>query len=403
MQNSLRRSQAQPGQRSLAAPVGNFPSHYRRRIAALVRRGRCFADLAACFPGLIFALATGYGSEAEQAACVEVVESGGSLKSAAEALGLPLWLRRLPAEAFDAPLVAVPCGSTFASHIVNYVPESPQQSALWLERVLFASQTCGEEFAFWMGRQRRLIGSPRESTAIQFLGAWAWFSLNTETRGHGLLRRPWQPSMGLARAVEEMQVWRRRIDLALKLAVICPDAWLQDGTALGFDIVRLKDVGEFVAEAKSMQNCLDQYADQFDEWSARIFSIRNKGTRVATLELAAEISNGGLPNIAQLRGVRNRQVSPEVWQAVFLWLGSQRLRPIPAPRSAREIAHARVELAQAIWQPYVEAISGTRFAEQFLGKIAEHASSNRLRLNSVVPARRRTARRPVALARPVAV
>ena len=95
-------------------------------------------DLLFSFPGLGFALATGFGSVAERAEAFELIDSGQSLKAAAEVIGLPWWMRRLPPEAFCEPLRGWPRSAEFARVIVQHIPEERQRAMHWFRRVQLA-------------------------------------------------------------------------------------------------------------------------------------------------------------------------------------------------------------------------------------------------------------------------
>ena len=54
-----------------------------------------------------------------------MVKEGRDLKRVARVLGLPLWTRRLPPEAFRAPFGDLPDGEVFNRKIVNLIPRDP--------------------------------------------------------------------------------------------------------------------------------------------------------------------------------------------------------------------------------------------------------------------------------------
>src|SRR3954447_19788715 len=79
-----------------ARRVESFAPRYRRLVHELVSSGKAFEDLADTFPGLLFALATGGGAANAREMTRARVAAGAPLRDAAETLGLPWWLRRLP-------------------------------------------------------------------------------------------------------------------------------------------------------------------------------------------------------------------------------------------------------------------------------------------------------------------
>ena len=54
-----------------------------------------------------------------------------------------------------------------------------------------------------------------------------------------------------------------------------------------------------------MQNCADQYADRLSRDKCRLFSIRRRGVRVATLEIGPHPREAGVLAISQLKARHN--------------------------------------------------------------------------------------------------
>ena len=150
-----------------------FHPHYRRFIADLTSCSPALEDLADTFPALLFALATGYATPAKRERAFDLVSSGAPLREAADALGLAWWLRKLPPQAFTAPLPAFPRSGFRLAHRRPDPARSPSGPALARAR-----QPCpgdgGRHYALWVARQPDLAGSPDD--LFKFMAAWAWFS-----------------------------------------------------------------------------------------------------------------------------------------------------------------------------------------------------------------------------------
>jgi hypothetical protein len=73
-----------------------------------------------------------------------------------------------------------------------------------------------------------------------------------------------------------------------------------------------------------MQNCADQYADRLARDKCRLFSIRRRGQRLATLEIGPHPREAGVLAISQLKARHNLPANAEVWQAAHTWLGTQK-------------------------------------------------------------------------------
>jgi hypothetical protein len=157
------------------------------------------------------------------------------------------------------------------------------------------------------------------------LAAYAWFSNADLARARGLIVVPWRPEMALDTAVCAAKSWLNRMRLVLQLRPgVLTDPWLEPGEARGFSFVPLLDHEAILAEAHAMQNCADQYADRLARDKCRLFSIRRRGVRVATLEIGPHPREAGVLAISQLKARHNLPASAEAWQAAHTWMGGQR-------------------------------------------------------------------------------
>lgn len=350
--------------------LGTFDPAFRREIHSLMHTSPVIADLAHSFPGLLFALATGFGTPEKRRDCLSAILEGAPLRQAAALLSVPWWLRRLPPEAFTHRIIDLPAGSEFSRRIVDLIPEEPANIGPWLWAIEHGYRGCHWRFALWAARalskdNRFLLRSDGE---IQFrlLTAWAWHAEEPATPGHRLLNKPWTPPMGLRRALDELAVWRRRTALAVALNARGRDTWLSDGSANGYQFFALQTPEDFIRESQTMENCLDQYADHFDSGFSSIFSVKRKGRSVATLEVGGHEGEASMPAIRQLRGRRNRKAHPEVWRAAYAWLGSQPLRP----RTPRRVTRSGINQALAeLWNPYLQFLEAAGLANEFAASV----------------------------------
>lgn len=330
-----------------------FRPAFRLDIARLTLNWPKVEDLADSFPALLFGLATGYGTAAARERAFCMIDAGEPLKDIATTLGLPMWLRRIPAEALMHMLPPLPTDAEFSAAILSRIPEDPSDCAVWLDRFLAAYVLVGRDFAIWAAREPRFMPPAMTEEGLQWLIAWGWASHVPRSPGHALLRTTWSPALSWKRVQEEVALWRKRIDLVGALAPCGRDPWFADGHAQGYDIVSLNSVAEVLAESVAMENCLDQYAAHLSYGRIRVFSIRRDGRPVADVELALRSDEATMPAVAQVRGPRNRRAPPPVWQAIHAWLGAQQFRPqsaAPTPTSASR------EALKAFWAPYVRAI-----------------------------------------------
>jgi hypothetical protein len=350
-------SRSEAEEARLTRRVQGFAASVRPAVERLARQAPQIEDLADSFPALLFALATGFGTEPDRRRALTAVLEGLPLKEAAQRLALPFWLRKLPAGSFAAPLVALPSEPQLVARLVSLVPPTPASAAAWLERVMLAHHAGGPALALWVGQQYRAAQPAARSASFLHVLAWAWFCTSAPgTRAAALLSARWSPTIGYRRAVEDSRLWRERIALDICLGAGLADTWLSDGRIADLEFVALRTADDFIAEARSMDNCLDRYADRLVGRAARVFSIRRDGRSIADIEIAAHENEPGHPVIAQLRGAHNRRAPLEVWQAAYAWLGAQPLRLADRRMQVRLGSAARDKRARAIWQPFIEVL-----------------------------------------------
>lgn len=350
-------SAAQANARSRREPVSGFEPAAQKKILALIERSRAFEDLAESFPALLFALATGHGTAEARARTIVAIESGAPLRQAAVLLGVPMWLRRLPATALHGSLAGLPFEPELAQRLSASVPDDPNIAHLWLTSVGYCCRAADAEFgtwvASWAGRSSAML-FPVVVDRFRLLAAWGWASRNRESALGTLLRRPWSPAIGPRRAMEEVLAWRHRIELKLHLDACPPPGDASPSTALGYEFVPLRTAQEFIAESLAMDNCLDQYGDRLATRRTRIYSVRRDGRVFANLEIGSHEEEPTMPAIRQLRGPRNRRASAEIWRAAYSWLGSQPLRPIAPNGTLAPSPAARRTAALDLWRDYIE-------------------------------------------------
>ena len=334
----------------------SFHFSCRRKVNEIASRAACFEELAETFPGLLFALATNYGTVESRRAAMTHLVAGSRLREAATALGLPWWMRKLPPQAFNKRLGTLPDDPKFSTRIVNLLPALPTVSAKWLDRVVQSYRICGPDFALWVARHDRFHTPLITDPALPYVAAWAWFASHPDTLGARLLRRRWTPNMSPRRAFDEVTAWRKRVRLALTLSALNRETWLSEGSALGYEFVELRTIDDFIAESHTMDNCLDAFSEKLESGVSYVFSIRRHGVHVADVEIGAHAVESSVPTIVQLRGPRNKRAHPEVWRAAYAWLGSQEVRPVP-PQVISSAARRRAW--RALWKPYLSFLEAT--------------------------------------------
>jgi hypothetical protein len=339
-----------------------FPAPYHTQIAKLTEGDRNIEDLAASFPALLFALATGYGSDEQRRAALDAILAGKKLKAVARMLGLPFWLRRLPPAALTGPLPILPDDPEFALAVVPALPRHPEAMLPWLDFISLADRLAGRDVALWFARHARLAPPTAPTTEALCMLAWAFYAKRPDTLAGRIQRQVWTPRIGARSARDETANWRKRIEGLLALGTGFPNAWFADGTAMGYEFVALKSPEDLFAECAYMRNCLDLYAMRLGHMRSRLFSVRCRGKPIATLELGLRNDEVGVPFIVQLKGIGNRRAAPSVWQAVHAWMGSQsfaRLDRTPRPKRMSLV------LRRELWAPLAATAAAIGMGDRF--------------------------------------
>ena len=344
--------------------VQRFPVSVRREIRRLVRSSSRIADLTSTFPGILYVLGARRVAVDARLNAISLIENGSQLKLVARALELPMWLRRLPPEAFEALPLSVPKSEGFGRRIASRLPAHANESAFWLASVMFAERACHEDFAIWFAKQNVFATDGDAEKLIAIVAAYAWYSGQPETAAHKLIVVPWRPEIAFDTALCAAKSWFNRVRLVLQLPPgVVTDPWLKPGSCNGYTFEPLMDHAAILAEAQAMQNCADQYSERIARDKCRLYSVRRNGARLATLEVGPHQRETGVLAINQLKARHNMPASTDVWQAAYSWMASQPvLKRIPA------ISSAERDFDQSAWyrlmQPYRYARAGAPWFDQ---------------------------------------
>jgi hypothetical protein len=320
-------------------------------VRALAMRHPRIADLAVSFPALMFALAVPRPGFDPACALARVID-GHALAAVAAAADLPMWLRKLPPEAFVRPIPGLPDGELFRRRIVNHLPRSPKLVATWLQAVADVGALAHEQAAVWIARE--LIREPQgvKPARLRLVSLWAWFSLEPTTFAHALIERRWTPEIRIKQALAAAGDWRTMIGLHVNLGgAPITDMWLEPGRVGVYDFHALSSIAAIVDEANAMRNCLRTYGYSLAHNSARLWSVRRDGARVATLRLSTRNADP-LPNIVELKGPGNTKVPREVWWAARRWLNMHDLSQIDMNRRKWDAAPLDRGIWRSLWRPY---------------------------------------------------
>ncbi len=323
---------------------------FQGAVRALARRHASLADLAASFPALLFALAVPrYGLNPAPAIARAI--NGVPLAAVATAADVPLWLRKLPPEAFAHPIRKLPDGALFRRQIVNHLPRSPKLAPTWLQAVADVADLAHEPAAVWIARE--IVREPKgmKPARLRLLCLWAWFSGQPGTPGHALIDSPWTSGMRIGSALEAADAWHTIIELHLNLGPEpIADMWLRADHVDGYDFLPLNSIAAIAEEAAAMRNCVRTYGDVLAHNHSRLWSMRRQGQRVATLCVATD--GGPLLNIVELKGPGNAQAPRDLWWAARRWLHMHDLPQIETGHRDWNTAPLDRATWTSLWRPY---------------------------------------------------
>lgn len=321
-----------PALPSLEAHLRRFDPQVRRKVRALVRQSSRVGDLVRVFPAAVHRLAQSELPQQDRTAALNAIDRGVALKNVARLLDLPLWLRKLPPDAFRGDIPALPDSPYFTRQIASRLPRSRRASNLWVDATSFAARAGGDAFAIWVAERPELLTSdlPAKDT-LRVLAAYAAISSGGETPGDRLIGARWRPEMSTDSALCGAMTWFNRVRLMTLLKNRKLDPWLSSGEARDHTFTALTTVEELLLEAQLMHNCVDQYASLLCTDRCRLFCAKHDGARVATVEIARHPKEPSVFTITQLKGPSNVPAPLPVWQAAYAWLAEQdRLTRVPS-------------------------------------------------------------------------
>jgi hypothetical protein len=328
-----------------------YHPRFQGTVRAVAMRHARIADLAVSFPALLFALAVPRRGLDPAPALARVID-GACLAEAAAAAELPMWLRKLPPEALARPIARLPDGELFRRQIANHLPRSPKLAPAWLQAVADVAEFAHEPAALWIARE--FVREPRrvKLRRLRLISLWAWFSGQPATFGHELIEKRWTPDMRIGAALEAADDWRMLVALHVNLGRHeIADTWLEATRMGGYDFLPVTSIADITDEAKAMRNCLRTYGYNLAHNRSRLWSVRHKGQRVATLRVACRYRDP-LPNIVELKGVGNTEVSRELWWAARQWLHLHDLSQVDMGQYKWGAAPLDRPLWQSLWRPY---------------------------------------------------
>jgi hypothetical protein len=339
--------------------VRRYAARFRRPLLGLCQASPRVADLLFSFPAAAVALATRRVSPEACAAAKGLAAQGAPLADIAEALRLPMWLRKLPPEAFDRALpkrIGEERDAEFGRRVVNMLPTDRKNPACWLNWLLAARVAGGDAFALWVAAQPIFRARrPPPLNALLPLAMFAWFSHHPELEAARFMGSRWTARMSMDRAAYLTRRWLHAVlqDLCLALPA-SRSVWAQERRVDGFDFVPLLTSAQLAEEGARMQNCLATYSIYVVHGICRLYSVRSNGTSVASLDVRS-LPGIGVPDIAQLLARGNSKAPAQVHEAARAWLKLQ-LHEASDVEAFNWGTPSDAAFRKHVWQPYASAV-----------------------------------------------
>ena len=332
--------------------LSRFPENHQEAVLTLAAKHDRLAELAASFPALLFALAI-----TKNEPCAKQVSQGifdgRPLADLAEIGSVPLWLRKLPPEAFTQRLPQLPDDAAFRVRIANHLPRQPAYAAKWLKQLGRAVNWCDEDFAIW------LVRAINANPDLEISGKWlfklalyAWFSRHPETFAGQLIETRWNPKMTYAAATDGLHQWRENARTHLLLESVEPEKpWVQQTVQGEYQFEPILSATALISEAIAMENCIRSYSDEIAMRETQFWVIKKDNKRLAHCAIGHKWREP-LPSITEIYGPNNAEVSAEVYRAAWVWLINANLPDLrPNERQLSDIKIDRDVWAK-FWRPY---------------------------------------------------
>lgn len=359
----------------LQGQLARFPRRLRKRVRKAALEHGYLADLAFTFPMALFAIAAKTRGRDVTRRARALVLDGAPLRALAHELDLALWLRKLPPEALIETIPRLPDSACFTRRIVNVMPTDPKCMGRWLHVIDVAAHAHSEDFALWVAGMLHGRNLPKKPDGVGLLAAYAWHSARPASEAGQWIKTPWRSDMGLTDAVSAADAWLNRLQYASqKPAPLVAARPPRDNTVGKYHFHRLAWGADIICEGEEMDNCLETYASDLGSGS-QVWSIRERGRRIADLEVSFQDGARGMPHLEQLYAPSNDPAPDAIWHASYRWLARWKLSTTPVvvkPHAASIDPHCW----SALWRPYWQAKGGANVFPKDVTKLGEHWLSN---------------------------
>ena len=288
-------------------------------LRKIYEKGKRCGQLFEVFPALASAIYFNNEPFADFQELHAFVEEGLRASDIAYVIDMPKSFKKVP------HTVAFEVGgdvNTFKD-LIGFMPTNPFEAILFVRGVNLLEGTRCSLARRWFASHWNSI-ELREWLRENVLGVWVE-GFRDFVRAEELYGvRPFDPNMAVATVIRLVREWHDRVEGAQRCEKeenfdeVLRLPRVPTSTVEGFTLKPLTTRRELDSEGRAMHNCVYSYAERVRDGECDIVSVSKGADRVATMEVV--LDEGGLLEIAQLRGKRNAEVPGDVQHACEAWL-----------------------------------------------------------------------------------
>jgi hypothetical protein len=328
---------ADPGALRIAR---RFPPTYRFDIYRHAARSQRFLQVAKTFP--LLAVRAARRDPQSNSVLLQMIEDGRPLRKISPRVRALRRIRPGAVQDVGIPGSVLPFLLDHPQLVRAFCPDKLPAQRRWLRAVLAAGSHC-DEFADWVAR-RFDASQPRTLPEVEdnivdigdFVRASHLSRVPRETSEmehaenktlSDLVVRRFSPAMSWNTVVGLSQQWHEAIaDQELDGDdETFPEPWGPNTIVKGYEIIPIQTASELYREGAKMRHCAATYRDRLRRGDCNVFSLRQDGKRVATIELLVGKNNH--PSLGQVRGPCNALASTETMRLLRRWVRSLPMIP----------------------------------------------------------------------------
>jgi PcfJ-like protein len=244
---------------------------------------------------------------------IKMVERGVRLNQIAAFMDILMWGRRLkPAEAHLF-------GRMPGGDLHWYLPDKTWEQRIWLRAFMsLQSKSVDPEFAYWLARNVLKMGNRIRPVLDKLSDTYDWTD-EARREEPRCITRLFSSDMSWETVRRETEKWHEAL-ATTKLRASnykIPVPWFPAAEVNGYEIVPLDSSDELWKEGAAMHNCVGTYDRRMAAGECYVYSVRQGGTRIVTVEL---VRDDGKVKPGQMKAACNKPAPKEVAAVVRMWL-----------------------------------------------------------------------------------